>query len=261
MHRGRRGCPLAAAGEARRGRAAQRRRRPDRQRARRRGALSGATPSWSTSAPRPRSTASPPTAASSAASSCRASAPPRISSPAAPPSCRRPSSRAPPRVIGRRTEECIQAGVLYGTADAVDGIVRRIRPSGRGGTAPVGSSPPAAWPGGGAPLHDDRAGRPAPHPPGPSARGRTLGLSLVSAFARRRLPPARRSASTTCSTCAPPSGRSWRPTPRSATSWRSGSPAPRAAMLGPGAARPGALGRLPQRRHARAQQRVRPGRG
>jgi type III pantothenate kinase len=30
-------------------------------------------------------------------------------------------------VIGRRTEECIQAGVLYGTADAVDGIVRRIR--------------------------------------------------------------------------------------------------------------------------------------
>src|SRR5918996_1864913 len=35
--------------------------------------------------------------------------------------------KAPPRVIGRRTEECIQAGVLFGTADAVDGIVRRIR--------------------------------------------------------------------------------------------------------------------------------------
>lgn len=35
--------------------------------------------------------------------------------------------RAPPRVIGRRTEECIQAGVLYGTVDAVDGLVRRIR--------------------------------------------------------------------------------------------------------------------------------------
>ncbi len=32
----------------------------------------------------------------------------------------------PTRVIGRRTEECIQAGVLLGTADAVDGIVRRI---------------------------------------------------------------------------------------------------------------------------------------
>ena len=44
--------------------------------------------------------------------------------------------KAPDRVIGRRTEECIQAGVLYGTADAVDGIVRRIR---------------AEWPGGGSP--------------------------------------------------------------------------------------------------------------
>ena len=30
-------------------------------------------------------------------------------------------------MIGRRTEECIQSGVLYGTADAVDGMVRRIR--------------------------------------------------------------------------------------------------------------------------------------
>jgi len=42
--------------------------------------------------------------------------------------------RAPARVIGRRTEECIQAGVLYGAADAVDGLVRRIRaewPDGR----------------------------------------------------------------------------------------------------------------------------------
>ena len=55
--------------------------------------------------------------------------------------------RAPPRVIGRRTEECIQAGVLFGAAEAVDGIVRRIRaewPDGRrprvvatGGLAPV----------------------------------------------------------------------------------------------------------------------------
>jgi type III pantothenate kinase len=32
----------------------------------------------------------------------------------------------PTRVIGRRTEECIRAGVLFGTAEAVDGIVRRI---------------------------------------------------------------------------------------------------------------------------------------
>jgi type III pantothenate kinase len=41
---------------------------------------------------------------------------------------------APPRVIGRRTEECIQAGVMYGTAEAVDGLIRRLRlewPDGR----------------------------------------------------------------------------------------------------------------------------------
>lgn len=44
--------------------------------------------------------------------------------------------KPPSRVIGRRTEECIQAGVLFGTADAVDGIVRRIR---------------AEWPSGGSP--------------------------------------------------------------------------------------------------------------
>jgi type III pantothenate kinase len=44
--------------------------------------------------------------------------------------------RAPARVIGRRTEECIQAGVLYGTADAVDGIVRRIRAEWPGGRRP-----------------------------------------------------------------------------------------------------------------------------
>lgn len=43
---------------------------------------------------------------------------------------------APERVIGRRTEECIRAGVMLGTAEAVDGIVRRIR---------------AEWPGGGRP--------------------------------------------------------------------------------------------------------------
>src|SRR5437867_5176817 len=33
----------------------------------------------------------------------------------------------PTRAIGRRTEDCIRAGVLWGTADAVDGMVRRIR--------------------------------------------------------------------------------------------------------------------------------------
>jgi type III pantothenate kinase len=45
--------------------------------------------------------------------------------------------RAPAKVIGTRTEECIRAGVVYGAADAVDGIVRRIL---------------KAWPRPGAPL-------------------------------------------------------------------------------------------------------------
>ena len=44
--------------------------------------------------------------------------------------------RAPSRVIGRRPEECIQAGVLFGTADAVDGIVRRITAEWPGGKKP-----------------------------------------------------------------------------------------------------------------------------
>jgi len=54
---------------------------------------------------------------------------------------------APERVIGRRTEDCIRSGVVFGSAEAVDGIVRRIKgewPSPRaplvvatGGLAPV----------------------------------------------------------------------------------------------------------------------------
>ena len=50
---------------------------------------------------------------------------------------------APDKVIGRRTEECIRAGVLYGSADAVDGIVRRIR-----GEWPTDESPYAVATGG-----------------------------------------------------------------------------------------------------------------
>jgi type III pantothenate kinase len=42
----------------------------------------------------------------------------------------------PERVIGRRTEECIRAGVLFGAADAVDGIVNRIRKEWPGGRRP-----------------------------------------------------------------------------------------------------------------------------
>lgn len=33
----------------------------------------------------------------------------------------------PKQVIGKRTEECIRAGVLFGAAEAIDGIVRRIK--------------------------------------------------------------------------------------------------------------------------------------
>ncbi|HSE67897.1 MAG TPA: type III pantothenate kinase [Gemmatimonadales bacterium] len=42
----------------------------------------------------------------------------------------------PDRAIGRRTEDCIRAGVLFGTADAVDGIVKRIMKEWPGGRRP-----------------------------------------------------------------------------------------------------------------------------
>jgi type III pantothenate kinase len=34
---------------------------------------------------------------------------------------------APARAIGKRTEECIRAGVMFGAAESIDGIVRRIK--------------------------------------------------------------------------------------------------------------------------------------
>lgn len=34
---------------------------------------------------------------------------------------------APQRVIGRRTEDCIRSGVVFGSAESVDGIIRRIK--------------------------------------------------------------------------------------------------------------------------------------
>jgi type III pantothenate kinase len=33
----------------------------------------------------------------------------------------------PKHVIGRRTEECIRSGVMYGAAESIDGLVRRIK--------------------------------------------------------------------------------------------------------------------------------------
>lgn len=43
----------------------------------------------------------------------------------------------PARAIGRRTEECIRAGVVLGAADAIDGIVRRIKAEWPGGQVPL----------------------------------------------------------------------------------------------------------------------------
>ena len=43
----------------------------------------------------------------------------------------------PTHAIGRRTEDCIRAGVLWGTADAVDGLVRRITAEWPSKTAPL----------------------------------------------------------------------------------------------------------------------------
>ncbi len=43
----------------------------------------------------------------------------------------------PERVIGRRTEDCIRSGVLLGAADAVDGIVRRIKAEWPNGKTPL----------------------------------------------------------------------------------------------------------------------------
>ena len=43
----------------------------------------------------------------------------------------------PARVIGRRTEECIRAGVVLGSAEAIDGLVRRIKAEWPGGIVPL----------------------------------------------------------------------------------------------------------------------------
>jgi type III pantothenate kinase len=48
-----------------------------------------------------------------------------------------PDLTHPSRVIGKRTEECIRAGVLYGAVDSIDGIVRRIRKEWPGGERPL----------------------------------------------------------------------------------------------------------------------------
>jgi type III pantothenate kinase len=43
----------------------------------------------------------------------------------------------PKTVIGRRTEECIRSGIMYGTADSIDGLVRRIKAEWPRSSAPL----------------------------------------------------------------------------------------------------------------------------
>ena len=43
----------------------------------------------------------------------------------------------PARVIGKRTEECIRAGVMFGAAESIDGIVRRIKAEWPGAEEPI----------------------------------------------------------------------------------------------------------------------------
>jgi type III pantothenate kinase len=44
---------------------------------------------------------------------------------------------APARVIGKRTEECIRAGVMFGAAESIDGIVRLIKAEWPGKETPM----------------------------------------------------------------------------------------------------------------------------
>ena len=44
---------------------------------------------------------------------------------------------APARVIGTRTEECIRAGVMFGAAESIDGVVRRIKAEWPSGDTPI----------------------------------------------------------------------------------------------------------------------------
>ena len=44
---------------------------------------------------------------------------------------------APMRVIGTRTEECIRAGVMFGAAESIDGIVGRIKAEWPNGETPI----------------------------------------------------------------------------------------------------------------------------
>lgn len=69
--------------------------------------------------------------------------------------------RAPATTIGRRTEDCIRSGIIFGNAEAVDGIVRRIKRE-----WPTGRTPAVVATGGLAPLlaeHSSEIERVEPH--------------------------------------------------------------------------------------------------
>ena len=121
---------------------------------------------------------------------------------------------APARVIGRRTEECIQAGVLFGAADAVDGMVRRIMPNG-----PAASRPRVVATGGlaaiVAPLtHHHRAHRSRPHPARDFASRPDTSVWSGELGPRGQAIGCSDPGSTICSTLGRPSGPSSRPTRR-----------------------------------------------
>jgi len=44
---------------------------------------------------------------------------------------------APARMIGTRTEECIRAGVMFGAAESIDGVVQRIKAEWPNGDVPI----------------------------------------------------------------------------------------------------------------------------
>ena len=88
---------------------------------------------------------------------------------------------APARTIGTRTEECIRAGVMFGAAESIDGIVRRIKAE-----WPSAEEPLVVGTGGLAELFAPlcrslRRGGPAPHAVRPLAGLRAARRRLIDA--------------------------------------------------------------------------------
>ena len=125
----------------------------------------------------------------------------------------RPAAAAT-RAIGRTTEDNIRGGVLFGAADAVDGMIRRICAEWPGPGATTGHRD--RWPGdAGRPADDvDRGRQPRPDAARSSHRGRGAPAPPNDSAHRGTRPRLRWCP--TCSTCDRRSGRSWRRIRRSA---------------------------------------------